>query len=236
MTEQVTLPATDQEMFTNEDMQKAIQARINAANALHAQQLNEKEQEKQALAQQLSALQAQHQVASANQAAPMPQVGQVSAGTAQAQQQAVPVMTAEDMQKHIADYNAAQDEAKKNQAASDTLNKAAQDDPEFKELAFGDKGYQLPAQFALEMIKNMGDDALPVLKKAFQDPQVNKEINQHTDLASLISWGYKQNKQIASDNPAPEGFKPKPNVYNAGTAPANDDEDDIKSLVSKLAI
>ena len=217
-------------MFTQEEMQKNISARVNAEKERAAQLLDQKEQEKQALREELekmkmSAPQAQEAAPAYAQQPPM--------ADQQAPTQQAP-MTMEQLQEMLAQNKAQEAEQQKNKSAVEKIQEAANQDSEFKDLAFGGKGYTLPDDHVLEMVKNMGDDALPVIKQALSSPEMSHELSSHKDVASLISWAYKKNRAIskANDEQAGESFQPKPSVYSAGTSPSNDDEDDIASLVS----
>lgn len=231
MTEQVIPPAdpAEKESFTKEEMQSIIQQRV----AKVQEQANQHAQQNQDLRNKLEAMQ------SIPPATP-PQPPMVQPPQPQVQPQPVQQqgMTPEQVQEILAQRDAQAAALQQHNMAMDKVKKAAQEDPEFNELAFQNKGFSVPNEYATTMLNMAGDKALPVIKAALKDQSVNSEMQSHTDQASLINWMHQKHAEITAGIKKPDSseYNVAPDFSSTGGAPQDDDDDEIRSMVANTSI
>lgn len=171
-----------EQMYTKEDIENAIKARIAREKEAAANALDKKEMEKQAALQEAQKYKEQLDSLKSSSNSSFPANDNSST-------QNVDSLTAKDVEDILARRENEKKEQARQQAAWDIIGKAAQEDPEFNKLAQGE-GYMVPHQHAVEMISLMGKNALPIIKKAMQDSKINAELNGHQNVGSLVAWAH----------------------------------------------
>tara|TARA_R110001632_G_scaffold216892_1_gene345317 strand:+ start:4908 stop:5585 length:678 start_codon:yes stop_codon:yes gene_type:complete len=216
--------------YSQEEMEAAVKARLDKKD----QQIDQKEQERQAALQEAEQL--RQQVAQHQQAPAQP----IQQQEAPAQQPASAGLTQEDVnqqiQSHMAMQKQEEDSANQQKEMEGVINKGMNEDDEFKQLASSNESNQLPGDYTRALISSMGEDALPVIKKALQDKDTHAAMLSYSDPAKLVAWAYRQKGKLVKPHEDGDKFSPKPNVASAGNGVSDFDDDDLSSYIGNMSV
>lgn len=203
MPDDLTPPSESEKKFSQSELDNIVRARL----------ANEKEKQLQLQAQY--DLMAQQLAESNNTPASIPPPTTQSTGAAPVNNLTPDdvnnIVTQKVMEARQLDQQEEQQAKMQKKAAEikDMIVKARKDDPEFDKLAGGDNPLGIDEQTLYVLGSRMGDQSLPIIKKALQDENTNNGLRSHANEADLISWAYKnlpkpENNEQKSITAAPD--------------------------------